>query len=164
MTAAVMTRDQPARLSWADRAQQSVLAILADSPHPIATSQLEAMHGMFYTGRTYNQLRLLEAAGTVTRIQPRSMAAGRSVYWWLAGKPFGMCEFPGCASGGVTFAPPLLETQDIYTIDKNRSIRRLFWREISEVPGTGGFACGNTEHQRRVSDCAGSGRTTESGR
>jgi hypothetical protein len=86
MTAAVMTRHQPTRLSWGDRAQQSVLAILADSPHPLATSQLEAMHGMFYSGRTYNQLRLLEAAGKVTRIQPRSVAAGRSVYWWLTGK------------------------------------------------------------------------------
>jgi hypothetical protein len=64
----------------------------------------------------------------------------------------------------VTFAPPQLETQDIYTIDKNRGIRRLFWREIGEVPGTGGWVCGDTEHQRRVRNCAGLGHTTVTGR
>jgi hypothetical protein len=154
MTAAMTDRPRPS-LSYAEGQRESVLAMLADSPHPLATTQLEAAHGMFYTGRIYNQLRFLEAANKVVRLRGARLAAGRSVYWWLPGRPFGECAIAECDSPATSFVPPQLATENIYITDEARGgLQRLFWREITEVPGTGGWVCASTEHQRIVTRTA----------
>lgn len=160
MTAAAMTTRPPANLGRTERERQSLLAMLADSPHPLSTMQLEAAHGMYST-RIYNQLRILEGEGRIIRQPGLRVGAGNAIYWWPAARPKGLCAIADCGSAGVAFAPPRLDVDWIYIIDTQRGgLKRLFWREVVEVPGTGGWVCADQEHQRSLltaSSAAGDG-------
>jgi hypothetical protein len=84
---ATMADQPPARIGRAELLQESVLARLGDSSRPLSTTELEAEHGMFLTGRIYTALRTLQDARQVVRQPCLRVPPGRTVFWWLPGRP-----------------------------------------------------------------------------
>ncbi len=124
--------------SWSTRARESLVAILAEAPAPWSTSQLSAAHGEFGQ-RIYVQLRALEKAGQLVRLPVPP--GTRSVWWWLAGRPYGVCEVCGARPGGDRpgrwrFIPPAMREVDV--LDE---AGRLVWRDCVEIAGPGWWAC-----------------------
>jgi hypothetical protein len=127
-----------ARPRRSELVRQSILEILTDHGAPLSTRQLEAAHGEF--GQyTYTQLCALERRNLVVR-QRTIWAASRSVYWHLAAAAADRCGVEDCPGVGVAYVPPV--TTDEWIRDGSRAQ----WRDIAEIPGTGGWACGDPEH------------------
>jgi hypothetical protein len=155
---ATMTNQPPAPLGRMEMLQRSVLDRLAGCPRPLSTAELEAEHGMFLTGRIYTVLRTLQDAGLVVRQPCLRVPPGRTVFWWLPGRAPGTCVVEGCGNPGSTFVPPRFDVKSSYITDQVRGIRSLLWREVIEVPGTGGWVCSNAEHRRLLLDPSSPGR------
>jgi hypothetical protein len=129
------TPTQPTRTQLV---RASLLAILADHYDPMPTVQLEAAHGEF--GQyIYRQLLALQRGGTVTRYRVTG-GEHRSVYWWLPGRPPGPCVIDHCGAPGRRFTPPSLTDTWI------RHAGRAMWRDIVEIPDTGGWSCADPRH------------------
>ncbi len=132
----------------AEALRQSVLAMLGDSRRPRSTAELEADHGQFLTGRIYSVLSHLQAGGEVVRQRCLRVSPGRTVFWWLPGRPLGDCVIAGCDQPATEFVPPRFDVKESHITDPESGRRSLLWREQIEVPGSGGCVCANTEHQR----------------
>jgi hypothetical protein len=118
--------------------RQSVLGILAEHGAPMSTQQLEAAHGHF--GQyVYQQVRALERRGQTVR-QRTVLASPRAVYWRLAGPIIDTCSINGCPSVGTAYAPAATTDKWIYHGS------RAQWREITEIPNTGGWVCADPDH------------------
>jgi hypothetical protein len=147
-----MTEQPQGRASRIERLQESVLAMLADSNRPLSTAELEAAHGMFLTGRVYTVLRALQDTGLIVRQRCLRVPPGRTVFWWLPGRAPGGCAIGGCPDAGTAFVPPRFDVKTSYITDQVSGIRSLLWRELVEIPSTGGWVCSNAEHRRLLLD------------
>jgi hypothetical protein len=147
---ATMTHQPPARSGRLQMLQQSVLDRLAASPRPLSTAELEAEHGLFLTGRIYTILRTLQDARLVVRQPCLRVPPGRTVFWWLPGREPGSCAIEGCDQAAVAFVAPRFDVKSSYITDQVSGIRSLLWRELVELPGTGGWVCANRQHQRSL--------------